>query len=147
MATQFTNPAAYEVLRTKIDAIKGPLKVHGMCIYLQRLGVVKPSREKNKGFRLGAGEKRFAADNNRSLPKLGVKRPLSDLYGVQHVTVYAEYVSAALCMEKGRFKENRSARSKARISGRCSKCREKNHRSAYYCRHQMKHTTPASLEP
>ena len=35
-------------------------------------------------------------DNNRSLPKLGVKRPLSDLYGVQHVTVYPEYVSAAL---------------------------------------------------
>ena len=239
MAVQFAHPAVYKVLRTEIDAIKGPSKVHGMCIYLQRLGVVKASRGKYEGIRLGAGEKRFVIakynagierriqsyldmhstlatmkvawtvatyaknethvldgmtlhrpvqlatpsensyhrewtyrcyqlaegrthgvqrlryyphdtvanlpgpDSHGKLPKLGLKRPLSDLYRVQHVSVCPEYVSAALCLGQGRFKENRSARSKARISGRCKKCQE-NHRSSHYCRHQMRHTAPAA---
>ena len=36
--------------------MKGPLKVHGLCMYLRKLHVTKPS---TVGIRLGAGKQRF----------------------------------------------------------------------------------------
>ena len=55
-AREFEKPEIYEKLRIEIDDIKGPLKVHGLSVYLRRIGVAKPLQ---RGIRLGAGEQRF----------------------------------------------------------------------------------------
>ena len=55
-ARKFEEDRVYAQLREDIDCIKGPLKVHGLCMYLRRLHVMKPS---TVGIRLGAGKQRF----------------------------------------------------------------------------------------
>ena len=55
-ARKFEEDRVYAQLREDIDCIKGPLKVHGLCMYLRRLHVTKPS---TVGIRLGAGKQRF----------------------------------------------------------------------------------------
>lgn len=48
------------VLRSRIDEIKGPLKIHGFSVYLQKLSVIQPGGT----LKLGAG-----AQLLRVLPK------------------------------------------------------------------------------
>ena len=55
-ARKFEEDRAYAQLREDIDCIKGPLKVNGLCMYLRRLHITKPS---TVGIRLGAGKQRF----------------------------------------------------------------------------------------
>ena len=49
-ARNFEEDRVYTQLREDIDCIKGPLKVNGLCMYLRRLHVTKPS---TVGIRLG----------------------------------------------------------------------------------------------
>ena len=56
MAESFHDPDLYGRLRHEIDSIKGPLRVHGLCMYCRRLNIVRTS---DHGMRLGAGHQRF----------------------------------------------------------------------------------------
>ena len=56
MAESFHDPVLYIRLRHEIDCIKGPLKVHGMCMYCRRLHIVRTSAQ---GMRLGVSPQRF----------------------------------------------------------------------------------------
>ncbi len=61
MALHFKQEKAYTALRGDIDAIKGTARVHGMCVYLQRLGVVQQTSA-STGIRLGAGPSAFVVN-------------------------------------------------------------------------------------
>ncbi len=58
MIEAFRDVGAYRDLRSDIDAIKGTLRVHGILMYVRRLGLVKPTTAKT-GIRLGVGMQRF----------------------------------------------------------------------------------------
>jgi hypothetical protein len=58
MAEKYRDPMVWEQLRFEIDSIKGPMYVHGMCLYLQKLGIVARTKC-TTGLRLGAGKAHF----------------------------------------------------------------------------------------
>ena len=58
MAEKYRDPMVWEQLRFEIDSIKGPTYVHGMCLYLQKLGFVAGTKC-TTGLRLGAGKAHF----------------------------------------------------------------------------------------
>lgn len=73
MVERFKEASSYATLRAEIDCIKGPLKVHGMGIYMRRLGVVKPTGA-TSGIRLGAGKQVFRIQPFTLSVRRGVER-------------------------------------------------------------------------
>ena len=246
MVERFRDMASYTVLREEIDCIKGPLRVHGMCIYMRRLGIVKPTTACS-GIRLGVDKQLFriqpftasvrgriecflgmskvldglpvvwsvkAYNANQSIvlqkltalqvcrlsgvvrrfqynrqwtfcqyqlsecrinkdqrlsysqedtvsmlpgpdvknvrKRLGMERPLKDLYENQGFSYQPEYICMTGCLHTGRFKERRvsggDAKRRVSVSGRCSRC-VAGHRTRYYCRVRMHHVAAAAPRP
>ena len=84
-------------------------------------------------------------DVKKVKPKLGMTRPISDLYEHEKFVVQPEYICLAFCLEEGRFGgqavSSISAAQRSR-PGRCPVC-VRNKKSRHMCRIVWKHTTPA----
>ena len=85
-------------------------------------------------------------DGKNARRKLGPERCVADLYDIEGIRTFPEYICLAVCLRSGKYKGNIDKNLSIRIAGRCSTC-VRNKKSIHFCRVSQMHTRRTTLRP